>query len=314
MSQDVYQQPDKKNGAKKSSGRTCMGDLFRDERKKKGLSYADISEITRLRPHILEALENEAWDRLPSLAFAPGFIRSYAKALGLEEDRVVALYKNIAPVSDSLPDPLVEPIKSRKNLFIFLIFLLLTMALAYYLWKEYPMNVKVLTTRVTINPESNKISKPVNSQEFLNKTKSLTSNLKNKSDWLTKKDSQTFGVEMSAGPLKNKERSHSPIESIKAKENEAGPEVEAHGVTLKAIVLEQTWIRVFVDDQNPKDYMFRPGSRPVWKAKEGFELLIGNAGGLGLEFNGEKIENLGYPGQVISLRLPGNRERRNSLN
>ena len=54
-----------------------------------------------------------------------------------------------------------------------------------------------------------------------------------------------------------------------------------------------------MDQQDPKEYMFRPGSSPEWKAKEGFELLIGNACGIGFEFNGRKIDNLGERGQLF---------------
>jgi hypothetical protein len=83
-------------------------------------------------------------------------------------------------------------------------------------------------------------------------------------------------------------------------------------MTLKAYVREGTWLRIFVDDQDPKEYIFRPGSQPEWRAKAGFELLVGNAGGIELEFEGKKIENLGALGQVVRLRLPEEYERGDS--
>ncbi len=74
--------------------------------------------------------------------------------------------------------------------------------------------------------------------------------------------------------------------------------------TLRAIVKERTWIRVFVDDHEPKEYVFQPGSQPQWEAVEGFELLIGNAGGIDLNFNGEQMTDLGASGKVIRVFLP----------
>jgi cytoskeleton protein RodZ len=68
--------------------------------------------------------------------------------------------------------------------------------------------------------------------------------------------------------------------------------------------MEKTWIRIFVDGENPKEYIFRPGSKPEWRASAGFELLIGNAGGIKLELNGQEITKLGSPGQVVHLYLP----------
>lgn len=64
-----------------------------------------------------------------------------------------------------------------------------------------------------------------------------------------------------------------------------------------------------MDDQGPKEYMFRPGSHLQWKATKGFEILIGNAGGIDLEFSGTEIKNLGGHGKVVRLRLPEDYER-----
>jgi hypothetical protein len=87
------------------------------------------------------------------------------------------------------------------------------------------------------------------------------------------------------------------------------PDSEGLPLVLKADVRERTWVRVTVDDQRPKEYIFEPESSPEWRAREGFELVIGNAGGIALEYNGESMEDLGKPGQVIKLRLPGDEER-----
>ena len=61
---------------------------------------------------------------------------------------------------------------------------------------------------------------------------------------------------------------------------------------------------IFVDDQGRKEYMFRPGSHLQWKATKGFEILIGNAGGIDLEFSGTEIKNLGGHGKVVRLKPP----------
>ena len=66
----------------------------------------------------------------------------------------------------------------------------------------------------------------------------------------------------------------------------------------------RTWIKICVDDQGPKEYIFQPGSRPQWKAKEGFYVIIGNAAGIEFDFNGKILEDIGNLGQVVKLRLP----------
>ncbi|OPZ54015.1 MAG: hypothetical protein BWY90_00359 [Deltaproteobacteria bacterium ADurb.BinA014] len=57
-------------------------------------------------------------------------------------------------------------------------------------------------------------------------------------------------------------------------------------------------------DQNPTfQILLKPGQEVEYKAVV-FNMDIGNAGGIVIHFKGEKIENLGKPGEVISLRLP----------
>ena len=86
------------------------------------------------------------------------------------------------------------------------------------------------------------------------------------------------------------------------------------GLVLKANVKERTWIRVYVDNMEPKDYVFQPGSKPEWKAEKGFELLIGNAGGVEIGLEGAAMKTPGKKGQVIRLSIPEGYERRNKKN
>ena len=86
------------------------------------------------------------------------------------------------------------------------------------------------------------------------------------------------------------------------------------GLVLKANVKERTWIRVFVDNKEPKDYVFQPGSNPEWKAEKGFELLIGNAGGVEIGLEGTVMKTPGKKGQVIRLSIPEGYERRSKKN
>ncbi len=73
---------------------------------------------------------------------------------------------------------------------------------------------------------------------------------------------------------------------------------------LKGSVLETTWMRIKIDHDEPREFLFQPGSKPQWKAKEGFDLIVGNAAGMEFDFNGKKLVKLGNLGQVVRLRLP----------
>ena len=69
-----------------------FGDTFRKEREKKGISLEDVSSVTKISSRMLRAIEEEHFDQLPGGVFNKGFIRTYAKHLGLNDDEAVASY------------------------------------------------------------------------------------------------------------------------------------------------------------------------------------------------------------------------------
>ncbi len=63
-----------------------LGTLLEKARLKQGLTIEEMSERTKIRPQFLQAIEVEDFDLLPGEAYVKPFIRTYAKALGLEDE------------------------------------------------------------------------------------------------------------------------------------------------------------------------------------------------------------------------------------
>jgi cytoskeleton protein RodZ len=80
-----------------------FGERLRREREMRGVSLDDIAETTKIGTRSLRALEDEHFDVLPGGIFNKGFVRAYAKYLGLNEDEMVAEYLQAA--GESSPDP-----------------------------------------------------------------------------------------------------------------------------------------------------------------------------------------------------------------
>lgn len=59
----------------------------------RGVSLEEISSATKISMRILDAIEREDFAKLPGGIFSRSFIRSYARYLGLDEDRVVAEFQ-----------------------------------------------------------------------------------------------------------------------------------------------------------------------------------------------------------------------------
>jgi cytoskeleton protein RodZ len=70
---------------------TGIGERLRSAREALGLSLEEVEAATRIRRSYLQALEQEAFDRLPGPAYARGFLRAYATHLGLRPEDIPEL-------------------------------------------------------------------------------------------------------------------------------------------------------------------------------------------------------------------------------
>ena len=71
---------------------SSFGAKLKSEREKRAITLEQISVATKIGTRMLEALEQEKFDRLPGGIFNKGFVRAYARCLGLDEDQAVADY------------------------------------------------------------------------------------------------------------------------------------------------------------------------------------------------------------------------------
>src|SRR5215471_7246764 len=70
----------------------AFGDKLRREREMRGITLSEISESTKISKRWLKALEDEQFDQLPGGVFNRGFVRAYARFLGINAEQAVADY------------------------------------------------------------------------------------------------------------------------------------------------------------------------------------------------------------------------------
>jgi len=80
----------------------AFGDRLRREREMRGITLDEITESTKISRRHLDALEGEHFDQLPGGVFNKGFVRAYARFLGIDEDQAVADYST---ASNEQPEP-----------------------------------------------------------------------------------------------------------------------------------------------------------------------------------------------------------------
>jgi cytoskeleton protein RodZ len=82
-----------------------VGTALQDAREHRGLSLEQLSQATKISVSMLRAIERNRMDQLPEGIFLRGFVRAYAREVGLNPDETVGRYlgqsQPIAPPADN---------------------------------------------------------------------------------------------------------------------------------------------------------------------------------------------------------------------
>lgn len=67
---------------------------------------------------------------------------------------------------------------------------------------------------------------------------------------------------------------------------------------------DRVWVQVRIDDKETRSAMLRPGERREWSADRDLQVVVGNAGGIRMKWNGQPLEAPRDSGRVLRFRLP----------
>ena len=70
-----------------------IGEILREARERKNVSFEEIEDTTKIKKRYLLAMELEEWSRMPGKVYAKGFLRTYARYLGLDEQSIADLFE-----------------------------------------------------------------------------------------------------------------------------------------------------------------------------------------------------------------------------
>ena len=125
-----------------------LADLLRKTREAKGLTLDQVAEITRVRRAFLEALEQAAYDVLPSRAFAVGHVKAYAKALGLDEETLAEMFKyEIGDPSTRLQAPSGASLEDVKPTYRIYVSAAICLVVAIAVWNVVQHNPNLFSSK-----------------------------------------------------------------------------------------------------------------------------------------------------------------------
>ncbi len=135
-----------------------FGERMQREREMRGITLEEISESTKITSRCLRALEEEEFDKLPGGIFNKGFVRAYARFLGIDEDQAVAdfVVASGGEQDQPLPDPpepravaLGQRAEGHPNWRAFALLLLLLTTVVVAAWKLGPAAFQRVFAAVT---------------------------------------------------------------------------------------------------------------------------------------------------------------------
>jgi len=295
-----------------------FGQRLRKQREGKGLTLEDISKATRIPVRHLAALETGDESHLPAAVYVKGFLRAYARELDMDDRELIDEYNKIYGLE---PDKFkirvtTVPKQSSYILPLFIIALLAAVVLVvgvYYFFNRQKGSAPLMPPSQISDvkpmvPKSQAEPIPAVSSE-----KSEPVEVSEQETEQSLELAETPAAPQQSTPETTVAAQPEPLEQIKVANQEPEGELLSQDLaavdetgehTLKVDVLEETWIRIFIDGQTSKQYLLKPGESLSWRAKKYFKLKIGNAGGIKLFFDGEALPLLGEPGQVKEVVLP----------
>ena len=250
-----------------------FGEELRREREIRGISLKEIADATKISKRFLEAIERNDHRTLPAPVFTRGFVREYARYLGLNIEEMVNRYNfasagdervekphmhpvNPQPIRDISPRPQpkrgIPPPYARvdRNILILVLIAAALGAVAYW---------AVLHKRIGF-PQS---------------------------------DTETIPPVVTTP-------------AATAKPAVAPPKAPLDDSTLRLTVevTGNSWVTLEADGKTVINDELSAGQRQTFEAKDQFRFrTIGNAAGLRLTFNETPVPPLGEEGEVVKNRV-----------
>ncbi len=88
------------------------GELLSRQRESLGVPLADAARALNLRPAVVDGLERDHYEEIPVAAYRRGYLRAYAKYLGMDDRMVLDAYQARHGTSDA--DRKVAPVAVTK--------------------------------------------------------------------------------------------------------------------------------------------------------------------------------------------------------
>jgi cytoskeletal protein RodZ len=254
-----------------------FGAQLKKAREQRGITLDEISLSTKIGVRFLSALEEEHFERLPGGIFNKGFVRSYARTLGIDENQAIVDYlaasgesqpkKPGDPSEETPPLPAAAATKREHSLSQFswsslatpLLLVLLVVLLGFLAFQLRRLNIS----------KRHEVAEPV----------------------VASQHSQPAV----------------PADREPSNQNQFQPPTPTPATfTVKIKATDESWLSVTADGKEVMQDTLAAEEEKSIAARKEIVIKAGNIGGLDLWFNGSQLPSQGENGNVRTLTFDAN--------
>jgi cytoskeletal protein RodZ len=289
-----------------------FGEKLKSERIKRKITLDQISATTKIGTRMLQALEEEKFSQLPGGIFNKGFVRAYARTVGLDEDQAVADYMEASGESSpARPDALsrdssdreeehrisrleaISDSPSRPMPWGAFAVILLVIALSLSLWTRHRREQDKTTAHppATKTAQSSGVPSAPGSTSPVSDPSGSTAQLSPAGSQMPSTSQPGATVDQISTPSAQKPVQNSP--------NPAA----AGEFTVVVQAREECWVSIIADGKSTPSELLQAGGQRSVHALKDVVVKAGNAGALDYRLDGKKLEVPGNYGEVKTITI-----------
>ena len=277
-----------------------LGDYLREERQKQGKTLEQIAQKTRINRATLQAIEDNQDELLPPALHVRGFLKLYARELGLNMEDILDRQPQ-QPIKQSglslPPAPDIEPQKISL-LKIFIAVAIVCMA-GLWAWQMF-FGLAPFSQNTSINIVSPRPAQP-DALPGPPVQPGTVGDLSTGPD-TTKPQEQSEPERVSEqGALSASESQSKPDAALQA---EKAPPVAPERFMVKFIARGIVWMKLNADDEKTVDITLKNGERYRISAARTLTARLGNPGLVDVEYNDVPVALPGKPGVPLDVVFP----------
>ncbi|WP_320169696.1 RodZ domain-containing protein [Maridesulfovibrio sp.] len=284
-----------------------LGSRLREERQRQRLSVEQIMEITKISRINIDALENGDQKEFPHAVYAKGFIKNYARALGLDPEEIGEEFSRLLGTSfeddvfsvEAVPQPVIGE-SGRKSLAgpILLIVLLVAVVggLVYYLHDSsmFDFGGSEHSEKAVQEKPAEQAPAPVPEQPVVEEApaeQAVPGEVKAEEGEPVANTAEPAAAEQTA------------VEEQAAPAPAAVPAALGNVVEIRARAGEVCWVEAVADGKR-SEMVLQEGESVSFPYSESLKIKLGNAGGVDITSDGKPFGIEASKGAVKTLDFP----------